>query len=479
MNARTSIKVKGKRFSFGLVVLSIILTLLLSSLFTRLLRDIARFPESPNRHAINEAYRSQLQDGAELWDQAQPGIESRIDEEQRAALLQDSVPLAYDGDFFYLGIPDRERLDSVRRRLSKHLRDSLTESAGKGLALGLSEYRGWTWIEPLETISTRLAQERDKAGRQLKDLQQKTRRMDEEVNTLKNTLDTLLRVFEAKTTAPGATTPGERAQVDDTRRALFAAQDTRREHLAAIEEAQTRLQEAKEQAEAMAQTIRDRDRRAETAYGDAMATYRTFVFVLRFLYVIPLILLAAYILAKLRRSRYIVIYSAYVAAASWTFWMFLDEYVPHLYLGYVVRGTGIAVLLILIVAVVRRFHRISKSRLAKQIRDALVSRRCPNCSFPLYEGQAQHEVLGLSGRWPLGGGGSRSVQVVKNASASRNFCPNCGLPIFDACKECGAEKHALLPHCPKCNAETDVIDTYQAYLDTSTEETVENETTDS
>ena len=465
MNETKTIKQRGKRFTFGLAVLSAFLTVLLISLGNRLLRDLRDIPTAPDRQAIEQEYRSQLQSGDELWEQAQPFIEESIDAESREVLLAGAVPLAFDGETLYLGIPDETQLQSVSNIHRKKLGDALRAASGEELKISLHGYHGWTWTEPLEVYKQR---DLEKTYRQtqdrLKTLNDRTREIESEFNTAKTTLDTLLNVQNAKSAAGETLSPGERAQLEKQQTFVIEKQEQFQAHqteLAAARKAET---EAKEAIEDINKTIADRDQRASTAFNEAVRTYRTKVFFLQLLVIVALLLISAYILIKKRQSLYIVIQMSVVITTAWLFWRFLHEYVPANYLYYVLRMIGIAVLLGLMVQLIRRFHALSKNRLMKQIRDALLAKKCPNCSFPYFEGRAQYEVLGQRDRKILNSAPSGNLQIVKTAEAPHNFCQNCGMPIMDTCKECGAEKFALLPHCPKCNAETDVIETYETHI---------------
>ncbi len=465
MNETKTIKQRGKRFTLGLVILSAFLTVLLISLGNRLLRDLHNIPTAPDRQAIEQEYRNQLQSGDELWEQAQPFIEESIDAESREVLLAGAVPLGFDGETFYLGIPDETQRQSVNNIHRKKLQDALREASGQELEISLYGYHGWTWTEPLEVYKRRdLEKAHREAQDRLKTLNEQTPELESEIKTARATLDTLLNVQKAKSDAGETLSPNERAQLEKQQAFVIEKQEQIQAHqtdLAAARKAET---EAKETVDDINKAIADRDQRASTAFNEAVRTYRTKIFFLQLLLIVALLLVSVYILVKKRPSPYIVIYMSVVVTTAWLFWGFLHEYVPKDFLYYVLRLIGVAVLLGLMIQLVRRFHALSKNRLMKQIRDALLAKKCPNCNFPYFEGRAQYEVLGQRDRKILNSAPSGNLQIVKTAEAPHNFCQNCGMPIMDTCKECGAEKFALLPHCPKCNAETDVIGTYEAHI---------------
>ena len=225
------------------------------------------------------------------------------------------------------------------------------------------------------------------------------------------------------------------------------------------------LEEVVEKFAVLERTIADRGAPANTAYQEARKAHKTKVFWVRFLYAGLLLLAAAYLVTQKRKSRYALLYAAFGLAAAWVFWTFLHWHVSPRLINYLARILGIAVLVTLIVGLLRSLHVVSSQRLMKQIREAVLAKRCPSCNFPFYEGRAAYEVLGLDVRRILKFATSKSVQVVKTDESEHHFCQNCGLPITNTCGECGTHKYALLPHCPKCNASTDVVGVFQTHLD--------------
>lgn len=469
MNQTKNISVKGKRVSLGLVALAIPLTILLATLGNRCLYDLGDLFTPPDQNLIRQEYRDLLQERGEelqkIWREAQPGIEASIDAQARATLLDETVPLAYDGEWFFLGVPDPTQRQSVDRLHRQAIQKALREASGTELKLSVQLYRDWKWLDPLEVELGKRETERDKLTKQLEKLRKQTPRLENEYKNQSTNLAEIRKTQDTKSKAGEPLLESEREELNRRQAATLERQQALDRHLERVRQVESDLEEIKEEFSILEQTIADRDAPADAAYQEARKAHKTRVFWLRFLYAAFLLLAAAYLAAQKRKSRYALLYAAFGLAGVWVFWTFLQWHVSPRLINYLARILGIAVLATMIVGLLRSLHVVSSQRLMKQIREALLAKRCPNCSFPFYEGRAAYEVLGLDVRRILKFATSKSVQVVKTDESEHHFCQNCGLPITDTCVECGTHKYALLPHCPKCNAQTDVVEAYQTYLD--------------
>lgn len=452
MNAPKTISLHGRRSSLGLIVLSVPLAILLISIGHRLLSDVGKIPTPPDRQSITEAYRSRLQDGSELWQQMQPEIETTIDAEFRQTLLQGAQPLAFDGKTLHIGIPDAARRDAADLRLRKQLRDALQAVSGNDLDIQLYVYRGWSWVQPIDIKHSELQQQKYELERSIRDLSSQKDSFERALEGEKKQLDVMVNVQNAKSAAGESLTPDERNSLEGIRSEVRRLQNEQLRMSESIRQEEKNLSDLNERLEELVKTIEDRDRQADTDFWEAERIHKRNQLIAQSLLVFPLLIAAAYILIKKRKSRYIVIYSAFIAAVVWIFWVFLQKHVDPKWLYYLIRGIGASVVLVLMANLIRRFHRVNVNQLMIQIREAILSRRCPNCGFPYYGGSMKRDW-----HW-------KTTPMVDPHSLGQNFCQNCGLPIMDQCAQCGAEKYALLPHCPKCNAETDVCGTYQTYL---------------
>ncbi|MXN75664.1 serine endopeptidase [Burkholderia sp. 4701] len=159
------------------------------------------------------------------------------------------------------------------------------------------------------------------------------------------------------------------------------------------------------------------------------------VFGIRLLFTLPLLLAAGWLFAKKRGSRYWPFVWGFIFFALYGFFVELVPYLPS-YGGYVRYIVGIVLTVAVGQYAIRALSRyLEQKRREEQQPD--VSRReaidyvtayariakkvCPGCERPL-----------------------------DTADPSANFCPHCGICVFNACGQCRTRKNAFSRFCPSC-----------------------------
>jgi len=220
-------------------------------------------------------------------------------------------------------------------------------------------------------------------------------------------------------------------------RALDAVQAEERGAKAAVEAQQQALLDAEQAREHAAAALAELEKPALQAAHKAGWQKELRVFMYRVALTLPLLLIAAWLFVKKRKSQYWPFVWGFIFFATFAFFVELVPYLPS-YGGYVRYIVGIIVTVVAgryaIIALQRYLERqkaneampnvqrretlrydIAYTRLSKSV--------CPGCERPVDMGDK-----------------------------ALDFCPHCGIGLFDRCPKCTTRKGAFARFCFSCGA---------------------------
>ena len=174
---------------------------------------------------------------------------------------------------------------------------------------------------------------------------------------------------------------------------------------------------------------------AQTRYEAALRASELRVFGYRLALTLPLLVIAGWLFARARQSKWWPFVWGFIIFALFAFFVELVPYLPS-YGGYVRFGVGI-----IVTVLVGRYAIVA-------LNDYLAEQR----RIEAQPNAARRETLGYDAalaRLDKGvcPGCERPVDL-KNPAI--DYCPHCGIGLFDHCTVCTARKNAFSPYCHAC-----------------------------
>ena len=193
--------------------------------------------------------------------------------------------------------------------------------------------------------------------------------------------------------------------------------------------------------------------RAGNKYEAELKRYELKVFLLRLLFVGPVLGLGIYFFVRYRRHKFWPLYMGFTLFSVYAFFFGLVPYLPS-YGGYVRSAVGIALSGGLGYYAIKTFRaylarkqqelQASSQERAKHVQlevaeKALENHFCPSCGKDFILRKWEFPSSAESGATP------RLVT---------DYCRHCGLELFSSCRHCGSKNFSHLPFCATCGAKS-------------------------
>lgn len=226
-----------------------------------------------------------------------------------------------------------------------------------------------------------------------------------------------------------------------------------RQQLASVNDSINTLEEEIYGIEQIKREERDRAYEEQTI---ALRAYDLKVFLIRLLFILPILLLGIYFIMKFRKHKYWPLFLGYVLFSFYAFFFGLVPYLPS-YGGYIRYSVGIILSVLFgmyAINKIRAFIERKKNELTESTKDrakkvqtetaekALDNHMCPSCGKDFIVKKWDKSVSKKKGEATFG--------------MVTNFCRFCGLELFKACGNCGTENFAHLPFCSTCGDKVSV-----------------------
>ncbi|MES2389765.1 MAG: zinc finger Ran-binding domain-containing protein [Bacteroidota bacterium] len=188
---------------------------------------------------------------------------------------------------------------------------------------------------------------------------------------------------------------------------------------------------------------------ANEKYDKELRSYDLKVFLIRLLFVGPVLGIGIYFFIRYRKDKYWPLYFGFTLFSMYAFFFGLVPYLPS-YGGYIRYGAGIALSVGLgyyAIKSIRQYTERKQEELKKsmQVRaknviaevaeKALDNHYCPSCGKDFFIKKWE---------FPLKATDNEIYKFVTD------FCRHCGLELFKNCSQCGNKNFAHLPYCSSC-----------------------------
>jgi prefoldin subunit 5 len=218
---------------------------------------------------------------------------------------------------------------------------------------------------------------------------------------------------------------------------------------------QTQVDETRKKKQEIQKSIDEEQSVAYEKYKKALAKYILKVFLIRLIFVAPILALGIFFFIRYRRHKYYPLFFGFTLFSLYAFFFGLVPYLPS-YGGYVRYSVGVVLTVGLGYYAIKRIRQFieqkqaelktSTQERAKNIQTitaekALENHFCPSCGKDF-----------LLRKWEFPVAKAAEADTYKFVTT---FCRHCGLELFKNCSSCGTKNFAHLPFCSSCGTKID------------------------
>jgi len=202
------------------------------------------------------------------------------------------------------------------------------------------------------------------------------------------------------------------------------------------------LQEIDFQADKLRERLNQLNADARDDYRSYQRNLELRVFLYRLALTLPLLLIAAFLFIKQRHSNWWPFVWGFIYFAIFVFFVELVPYLPS-YGGYVRYGVGVVLTLVIgRVAIINLGRYLERQKEQESLPD--IQRR----KFLEYEQALSKMAKGFC---------PSCERAVDFSNEKVDFCPHCGISLFDYCHNCKARKNSFANFCYQCGASAKTV----------------------
>jgi hypothetical protein len=296
------------------------------------------------------------------------------------------------------------------------------------------------FLDPAQVTRNRIV--RDSLGRLQPGFVAARERAQLRLTAAANTYRNARATFDNWIATRAATTdPSQDPEVVQRTRELDALKSVERTAQAEVDRLNAELLQVSQAADEQQRRYDGLEEEARGRYDAARFRQELRVFGIRLALTLPLLLLAAWLVMKQRKSQYWPLARGFVLFALFAFFVELVPYLPS-YGGYVRYGVGVIASALVGLYVIRAMQRYVARRAEVERQTESERRR----ALPTEEAIRQVSA----GVCP----GCERPIATTGSGAPANFCVHCGMTLFDSCTACGTRKNAFFHYCPACGVPT-------------------------
>ncbi|MDA3882081.1 MAG: hypothetical protein PF481_02240 [Bacteroidales bacterium] len=195
------------------------------------------------------------------------------------------------------------------------------------------------------------------------------------------------------------------------------------------------------------------DKEEDRAYEErakAIRKYDLKVFLIRLLFILPILLLGIFFIIKFRKHKYWPLFLGFVLFSFYAFFFGLVPYLPS-YGGYIRYTVGIILSILFGVYAINKIKafienkkkelKVPTTERARKVQTetaekALDNHMCPSCGKDF-----------IVKKWDKS---ASKKDKIETYGIVTNYCRFCGLELFKKCNKCDSENFAHLPFCSNC-----------------------------
>jgi hypothetical protein len=238
-------------------------------------------------------------------------------------------------------------------------------------------------------------------------------------------------------TRTATTDPAQDPEVIQRNRELDALKSAEQGAQSEVDRLNRELLLASQASTQQQQRYAELEEQARGRYERARFQQELRVFGIRLALTLPLLLVAAWLVMRKRKSQYWPLARGFVLFALFAFFVELVPYLPS-YGGYVRYGVGVLASAIAGVYAIRAMQRYLARRAEEERQSESERRR----ALP-YEEAMKRMAAGVCP-------GCERPIASTGPGAPANFCVHCGMTLFDECGSCHTRKNAFFHFCPAC-----------------------------
>lgn len=223
-----------------------------------------------------------------------------------------------------------------------------------------------------------------------------------------------------------------------------------------LSDLETKIQTIEQSKTQKQNLVNEEKERADHVYITEYKHYELKVFLIRLLFVAPILGIGILFVVKFRNHKFWPLFFGFTLFSLYAFFFGLVPYLPS-YGGYVRSTVGIIMSVFLGYYAIKNIRqyiekkqeelKISTQERAKNVQQAVAEKAlenhyCPSCG---------KDFIIKTWDTPL-------KNTDTNYKLVTNFCRYCGLELFKNCNTCGSKNFAHLPYCASCGTPTGASD---------------------